>query len=130
MGRRFVWRVGAAMVVAACVTEASGLLFINFTTTPPSVTTDSVVQIAGEVVRTPNRQGILTVVTVTGGAETTIDTTNNFLLFLVDVPLNLGATNRLVVTARDTSGATTASEREFMVAQENPSPLALLEAGQ
>ena len=120
MGRRFVWLFGAAVLLTACFEEPSTFISINYSTTPPATTSDSSVQIAGEAVRSPPQQGLITVITVSGGATTVVDTTTSFQLFNTDVPLVIGATNRLLVSAADNSGATTNGQREFVVVQQGP----------
>ncbi len=120
MGRRFVWLFGAAILFAACFEDPSTLISINYSATPPATTSDSSVQLAGEAFRSPPRQGLITVITVSGGAVTVFDTANTFQLFDIDVPLVIGATNRLLVSAADNSGATTNGQREFVVVQQSP----------
>ena len=120
MGHRFVWLFGAAILLAACFEDPSTFIHINYNTMPPATTTDSSVQLAGEAVRSPPQQGLITVITVSGGAVTVFDTTNTFQLFAIDVPLVSGATNRLLVSAADNSGATTNGQREFVVVQQSP----------
>lgn len=89
----------------ACSDALSGTLFINFAALPPDTTSLAQVTAAGEIVRFPARASTLKWLTITGGAETVVDTAGSFGTFNVTIPLNLDATNRLEFVARDDSGA-------------------------
>jgi hypothetical protein len=89
----------------ACSDEFSGTLFINFAILPPDTTSLAQVAASGEIVRVPPRASTLKWLTITGGAETVVDTAGSFGTFDVTIPLNLDATNRLEFVARDDSGA-------------------------
>ncbi|MFB3111382.1 MAG: hypothetical protein ACE10G_05045 [Gemmatimonadales bacterium] len=89
-----------------CITEQSGLLFIEFDTSPYQnpVSADTV-QLVGRVVRAPPKRDVITTVTVTSGGVSVVDTTNAFGVFRTDFPLQRDTENLLLLTAADESGA-------------------------
>ena len=94
----------------ACIEESDGLLFITISTVPPDTTFESTVRLTGQAVRTPPRQDVLLIVTVTGGEISVADTaTLQGGFFDITVPLNtsVGDTteNNLVATASDGLGS-------------------------
>ena len=105
----------AALFCAACIEELEGFLYFNWTHTPEDTVSTVEVRIAGQVVRTPPRQGLITVVTAQGGATSVADTVSDFGLFDFDVPLTLNAENQITVSATDNTGATSPEPRTFVV---------------
>ena len=94
--------IGFGLSLFGCITEQSGLLFIEFDTSPyrNPVSADSV-ELVGRVVRAPPKQNIITTLTVTSGGVTVVDTTNSFGVFRTDFPLQRDAENLLLLTAAD-----------------------------
>ena len=83
---------------------------------PPVSTSQLTVSIAGRVVRSPVKQGLETTLHVTGGAEPVDQITDDFGLFDVSVPLNVGTDNVLVLSAEDGTDAVS-DTKEFTVTQ-------------
>jgi hypothetical protein len=111
-------------VGAACVTEADGVLFLSVDTVVPDTTSLEQLVLAGQVVRTPARQGLITVVRVTGGAVTAVDTVTLHGLFSVNVPLLTNSNNQLSLTASDNTGAQTTGPWLRTVVQREAAPAA------
>jgi hypothetical protein len=107
------------VAAGACITEPRGILSFNITGAPPDTTSASSVSISGDVVRSPPKQGLAYVVTVTGGAREEKVGTNNFGQFTINVVLKKDMTNVLVMTADDGTGSIT-QHLEFEVVQINP----------
>ncbi|UCD23191.1 MAG: hypothetical protein JSW51_09020 [Gemmatimonadota bacterium] len=102
----------ASLVGTACLEESDGFLYIgNLSSIPPDTTYEETVRLSGQVVRTPPRQDVFLVVTVTGGTITVSDTATQLGIFDVTIPLNLtqGDTtdNNLIATASDGIGSPT-----------------------
>lgn len=113
----------ATLFGTACLTESDGFLYLTaLSTVPPDTTYESTVRLSGQVVRTPPRQDVVMVVTVTGGEITVADTaTLQGGFFDVTVPLmvSVGDTtyNHLVATASDGVGSATPNPWEKTVVQ-------------
>ena len=108
--------IAGAIILAGCITEPQGLLFLQIDVPPPDTTSQITVSIAGRVVRSPVKQGLETTLHVAGGAEPVDQITNDFGLFDVSVPLNVGTDNVLVLSAEDGTDALS-EEKEFVVTQ-------------
>ncbi len=110
--------IGFGLSLFGCVTESSGLLFIEFDRSPYQnpVSADTV-ELLGRVVRSPPKQNIITTLTVTSGGVTVVDTTNAFGVFRTDFPLQRDTENLLLLTAADESGARMAEFRLTIVHQ-------------
>ncbi len=108
--------IAGAMVLAGCITEFQGLLFLQIDGPPPDTTSQIMVSIAGRIIRSPVKQGLETTLHVTGGAEPVDQITGDFGLFDVSVPLNVGTDNVLVLSAEDGTDALS-EEKEFVVTQ-------------
>jgi len=113
----------AALLGSACIEELEGFLYFNWDAVPDDTVSTTEVQIAGQVVRTPPRQGLITLVTAQGGASTVVDTVSDFGLFDFNVPLVLNAENQITVAAEDNTGATTPNPRTFVVVHRDAMPL-------
>ena len=61
--------IAGAIVLAGCITELQGLLFLQIDVPPPDTTSQLTVSISGRVIRSPVKQGLETTLHVTGGAE-------------------------------------------------------------
>ncbi len=98
--------IGVGLSLFGCITEQSGLLFIEFDRSPYQypISADTV-ELVGRVVRAPPRQNIITTLTVTSGGVTVVDTTNPFGVFRTDFPLQRDTENLLLLTAADESSA-------------------------
>ena len=119
--------IGFGLSLFGCITEQSGLLFIEFDTSPYQnpITADTV-RLIGRVVRSPPKQGINTTLTVTGGGVSVVDTTDAFGVFRTDFPLQRDTENLLLLTAADESGARTGEFTLTIVHQSvTPAPGAL-----
>ena len=108
--------IAGAIVLAGCITELQGLLFLQIDVPPPDTTSQITVSIAGRVVRSPVKQGLETTLHVAGGAEPVDQITDDFGLFDVSVPLNVRTDNVLVLSAEDGTDALS-EEKEFVVTQ-------------
>jgi len=108
----------------ACITEAAGVLFLSVDTAVPDTTSLGQLALAGQVVRTPARQDLVTVIRVTGGAVTAVDTVNLHGLFSVNVPLLTNSDNHLSLTASDNTGARTTGPWERTVVHLDAAPAA------
>ncbi len=97
--------LAAALTAVACIEELDGFLFLNVSAFPPDTTFNETVELAGSVVRTPARTGLLYIVTVTGGASTVSDTASLHGLFSVTIPLTVDEDNNLIATASDGIGS-------------------------
>ena len=102
----FAVTIGFGLSLFGCITEQSGLLFIEFDTTPYQnpISADTV-RLMGRVVRSPPKQNIITTLTVTSGGVSVVDTTNPLGVFRTDFPLQRDTENVLLLTAADESGA-------------------------
>lgn len=121
--RRPLCMVGLILLlVGGCIEELEGFLYFNWNTLPPDTTSQLTVTIAGEVVRTPPRQNLTTIVTAVGAAQTVVDTTSGFGLFSLDIPLVTDATNEITITAGDNTGATSPNPGVFVVVQRGAPP--------
>jgi len=114
--------VACMLVGAACITEADGVLFLSVDTVVPDTTAQEQLTLAGQIVRTPARQGLITVVKVSGGAVTAVDTATLHGLFSVNVPLLTNSDNHLSLTASDNTGAQTTGPWLRTVVQREPAP--------
>ena len=123
MKRLFAYGIAVVFLAVGCIQELQGFLVIVLTQEPPDTTSALQVTIAGEVGRNPKRQFLTTVVTVTGGAATAVDTTDDFKLFSVTVPLVPDTANVLSITASDNTGATMTGPLVRTVVQQS-APLA------
>ena len=110
--------IGFGLSLFGCITEQSGLLFIEFDRSPYQnpISADTV-QLVGRVVRSPPKQNIITTLTVTSGGVSVVDTTNQFGVFRTDFPLQRDTENLLLLTAADESGARTGEFRLTIVHQ-------------
>ncbi len=108
--------IAGAIVLAGCITELQGLLFLQIDVLPPDTTSQLTVSIAGRVIRSPVKQGLETTLHVTGGAEPVNHITEDFGLFDVSVPLNVGTDNVLVLSVEDGTDALS-EETMFVVTQ-------------
>ncbi len=109
--------LAAALTAVACIEELDGVLYLNISAFPPDTTFNETVELAGSVVRTPVRNGLLYIVTVTGGELTVSDTARLHGLFSVTVPLKIGEDNNLTATASDGVGSPTPSPWKKTVTQ-------------
>ncbi len=115
--------IGFGLSLFGCITEQSGLLFIEFDRRPyQNPISDDPVRLVGRVVRTPPKQGIITTLTVTGGGVSVVDTTDSFGVFRTDFPLQRDTENLLLLTAADDSGARTGEFTLTIVHQSAPQP--------
>lgn len=120
--------IGFGLSLFGCITEQSGLLFIEFDRRPyQNPISDDPVRLMGRVVRTPPKQGIITTLTVTGGGVTVVDTTDSFGVFRTDFPLQRDTENLLLLTAADNSGARTGEFTLTIVHQSAPQPSGALQ---
>jgi hypothetical protein len=96
-----------AVAALTCSDEPAASLFINFTvgSLPDDTVSTPRVNIGGEIVRIPARASALKWVTITGGAQTIVDTANSFGIFDATIPLTENATNMLEFVAGDNTGA-------------------------
>jgi len=124
MKRYLVLSLAAATLFGtACLTESDGFLYLTaLSTVPPDTTYESTVRLSGQVVRTPPRQDVVMVVTVTGGEITVADTaTLQGGFFDITVPLNTtvgdATDNNLVAIASDGLGSPTPNPWEQTVVQ-------------
>ena len=110
--------IGFGLSLFGCITEQSGLLFIEFDTSPYQnpISADTV-ELRGRVVRSPPKQNIITTLTVTSGGVSVVDTTNQFGMFRTDFPLQRDTENLLLMTAADDSGSRTGEFRLTIVHQ-------------
>jgi hypothetical protein len=122
MNRSITVCAAAALLTLGCIQEQQGFLYFNWSSVPPDETSDIEVTIEGDVVRTPPRQGLVTVVTAQGGAATAVDTTANFGLFSLRVELVPNSENRIIVSARDNTGAGSPNNRTFIVLHSDAAP--------
>ncbi len=121
--KRSLLLLGATLLFSsACIEELEGFLYFNWTFVPDDTVSTSEVRIAGQVVRTPPRQGLVTIVAARGGATSVVDTTSDFGLFDLLVPLTPNAENQIVVSAVDNTGATSPNPRTFIVVHSDASP--------
>ncbi len=93
------------ILLAACLTEVTPVLFLSFDAQLPPMTTANEIMVSGSVLRSPADLSTVKVVTATGGAETVVDTTDTFGIFEMTIPLVSDATNLLVFVAQDDTGA-------------------------
>ncbi len=115
--------IGFGLSLFGCITEQSGLLFIEFDRRPyQNPISDDPVRLTGRVVRSPPKQGIITTLTVTGGGVSVVDTTDSFGVFRTDFPLQRDTENLLLLTAADESGARTGEFTLTIVHQSAPQP--------
>ena len=110
------------LVGNACITEGPAVLYAVVNSSVPDTTADQQIGLSGYVERTPQKQDAITVVTVTGGAITAIDTTNLHGLFTIHVPLLIDAENHLSLTARDNTGAQTTAAWQRTVVHRSAAP--------
>ena len=115
---------GCLLVGVACITEGPAVLFAVVNTSVPDTTSDQQIGLSGYVERTPQKQDVITVITVTGGAITAVDTANLHGLFTVTVPLLIDADNNLSLTASDNSGAQTTTAWQRTIVQRTAVPAA------
>ena len=92
-----------------CITEQEAVLLVSVQTDVPDTTSADQISIEGYLQRSPERQFIITWVTVNGGLLTAVDTANTFMQFSVTVPLNADSENNLELSAADETGASTIS---------------------
>ena len=116
--------IACLVVGAACITEAEGVLYLTVDTDVPDTTSQGQLALAGQFVRTPARQDLVTVIRVTGGAVTAVDTANLHGLFSVNVPLLTNSDNHLSLTASDNTGAQTTGPWERTVVHRDAAPAA------
>ena len=90
-----------------CIAERDGWILVVIESDVPDTTSADQITLEGTLQRTPERQFLITWVTVTGGLITAVDTANSFQQFSVTVPLNADAVNNLSLTAEDETGAVT-----------------------
>jgi hypothetical protein len=95
-------------VIVACGSEAvttePGALTITLNGPPPTLTNAGVLQITGQVTRTPAAD-LPVVVTATGGPNAVSDTATASGAFALSVGLTLNAQNSLSISASDGSGS-------------------------
>lgn len=112
------------LVGGACITDGPAVLYAVVETIVPDTTSDEQVGLSGYVERTPQKQDVIIVVTVTGGAITVMDTLNLHGQFTVHVPLLIDADNHLSLTASDDTGAQTAYTWQRTIVQQSAVPAA------
>lgn len=118
-----VCAIACLLVAGACITESDPVLYVNVYSTVPDTTHEDQIEVAGEIVRVPSRQGLVTVVRVAGGAAPAIDTATQHGLFTVDVALLTNSDNALSITASDNTGAVTPTPAtKTIVHLDAPSP--------
>ena len=106
----------------ACITDGPAVLYVVVNTAVPDTTSDEQIGLSGYVERTPQQQDAITVITVTGGAITAVDTVNLHGLFTVHVPLLIDDDNHLSLTARDNTGAQSTSAWQRTVVHRSAAP--------
>lgn len=114
--------VVAALLTTSCLEEQKGILYFNWNTIPPDTVSELTARIEGEVVRSPARTGLITVVIAEGGAATVEDTASGFGVFRLDVPLVANSENLISVSASDNTGAVSPNPRVFVVVHRDPTP--------
>jgi hypothetical protein len=99
---------GLLALLVACgsetVTTEPGALVITLNGPPPSLTNAGILQISGQVTRTPAAD-VPIVVTATGGPNAESDTAAADGSFALSVGLTLNAQNTLTISAADESGS-------------------------
>jgi hypothetical protein len=112
------------LVGGACITDGPAVLYAVVNTAVPDTTSDEQIGLSGYVERTPQQQDAITVITVTGGAITAVDTANLHGIFTVHIPLLIDADNHLSLTASDNTGAQSASAWQRTVVHRSAAPAA------
>ena len=111
--------IGCLLVGTACISDADPVLYLSLERALPDTTSAQQLTLSGEVTRVPARQGLITVVRVTGGAIPAVDTASLHGLFTVNVALLVDSDNNLEITASDNTGAQTVGPYTRTVVQQS-----------
>jgi hypothetical protein len=111
------------LIGATCLTGGDPVIYVVVNSPIPDTTSDEQLGISGYIERTPQLQDAITVISVTGGAITAVDTATLHGLFTVTVPLSTNVDNHLSLTALDNTGASTTRAWERTVVHVDAPPL-------